>query len=32
MVPAEEAAGHAADYLRGWIEASVLAGYEINEA
>ena len=31
-VPAEEAAGHAAGYLRGWIEAGVLAGYEIKEA
>jgi hypothetical protein len=31
-VPAEEAAGQAAGYLRGWIEAGVLAGYEIREA
>ena len=31
-VPAEEAAGLTAGYLRGWIEAGVLAGYEIKEA
>lgn len=28
-VPAEDAAGHAAGYLRGWIESNVLAGYAL---
>lgn len=30
-VPAEEAAGHAAGYLRGWIETNVLAGYALPD-